>query len=89
MAQGTLLVSFDHVDGRGLVVKTKDAWVRVTGTAFSVRSGDGPTLVSVLRGSVEVTTTYRDHQSGIGRAYNMEKPSSDRHCRRQNQDSPP
>jgi TolA-binding protein len=52
--QGTLLVSFDHDSSRGLAVRTKDALVRVTGTVFAVRVGDGPTQVSVSRGSVEV-----------------------------------
>jgi len=54
LEQGTLLVSFDHDSGRSLAVRTKDALVRVTGTVFAVRVGDGPTQVSVSRGSVEV-----------------------------------
>lgn len=55
--RGTLLVSFDHANGRGLAVRTKDVLVRVTGTVFAVRTGDGPSRVSVSRGSVEVETS--------------------------------
>jgi hypothetical protein len=51
--------------------------------------GLAPFLAIVSRPRHASASTYRDHQSGIGRACNMEKPSSDRHCRRQNQDNPP
>ncbi len=54
LERGTVLVSFDRDSGRGLSVRTRDAMVRVTGTVFAVSASDGPTRVSVSRGSVEV-----------------------------------
>jgi ferric-dicitrate binding protein FerR (iron transport regulator)/outer membrane protein assembly factor BamD (BamD/ComL family) len=55
LKRGTVLVSFDHSSELGLTVRTRDAVVRVTGTVFAVSASDGPTRVSVFRGSVEVS----------------------------------
>jgi TolA-binding protein len=71
LEQGTLLVSFDHDSGRGLTVRTKDALVRVTGTVFAVRVGDGPTRVSVSRGSVEVEASGLPVSVSAGRSWQV------------------
>jgi TolA-binding protein len=71
LERGTLLVSFEHDSGRGLTVRTKDALVRVTGTVFAVRAGDGPTQVFVSRGSVEVESNGLPVSVSAGRSWRV------------------
>ncbi|MGA7741599.1 MAG: FecR domain-containing protein [Polyangia bacterium] len=72
--QGTLLLSFDSQGLRDLVVRTRDARIRVTGTVFSVQAGDGATLVSVLRGAVEVTAHGLPISVAEGRSWRVGEP---------------
>jgi TolA-binding protein len=71
LEQGTLLVSWDRDSGRGLAVRTRDALVRVTGTVFAVRVGEGPTRVSVSRGSVEVEASGLPVSVSAGRSWQV------------------
>ncbi|ACY12997.1 FecR domain-containing protein [Haliangium ochraceum] len=60
LERGLLVADYRHAPGRSLTVITRDARVLVTGTLFAVEaSDDAPTRVSVMRGSVQVTSGSR------------------------------